>query len=240
MKNLKRKLFSWGAQLQVDIFHKIQFITRFFCYNLQLNILLESKKLFSSLHNKNHNRPTRMLLTKCNAYPGCRHIVMATVLSWEHMMIEYTIEQVESYPVICVNCTSSTDQKEISKYIKQAYSTLSQHLQSTGSFPIGPALTIYNKFEDEGTNFDVCFPVMVDAHQTVKDNIKASQTPSGLVVKAVHKGSYNSLYRTYMMLYKAIENEGLKHGDQAWEVYLDSRGQTSEEEMLTQIFISVN
>ncbi len=155
-------------------------------------------------------------------------------------MIDYVIEDTECHPVIAINCTTSTDQKKISQTIRKAYGTLAQYIQETGSFPLGPALTIYHVFDDDKTNFDVCFPVMPELLQNAKDDIIVTETPSGKAAKAIHKGPYRTLFKTYMALYKAVKEDGIEHGEKAWEVYLDSPGQTAEDEMLTQVYISLH
>lgn len=156
-------------------------------------------------------------------------------------MIGYTVTTVDSHPIIAVNRTSSTAQKDISKTIRQAFTTLTIHMQELGIMPMGPAVTLFHSIDEKEKviDFSVGYPIADDEVSKVRGDVSVIQMPDGKVAKAYHKGPYSSIFKTYVEIYKNMTDDGLEHGGAAWEVYLDSPGQTRKEEMLTQIYISI-
>ena len=154
-------------------------------------------------------------------------------------MIEYTIATVETHPIIAVNCQTSTKQKDISKAIRRSYLTVAAYIQEAGIMPMGPAVTLYHDINEEEVNFSLGFPVGNQDVKRTSADVELVYIPGGKVAKAYHKGPYSGLFKTYVEIYKAMREDGLDHGGTAWEVYLDSPGQTPEEELLTQIYISI-
>ncbi len=155
-------------------------------------------------------------------------------------MIGYTVGTVESHPIIAVDCRSSTAQNEISKTIRKAFMILTAYMQETGTMPMGPAVTLYHSIDQEQAHFSLGYPVSDGDLKKVKDGIKVVYIPGGKVAKAVHQGPYSSMFKTYVQIYERMQEAGLEHGGAAWEVYLNSSGQTPKEDMLTEIYISVH
>ncbi len=155
-------------------------------------------------------------------------------------MIGYSTGNVESHPIIAVNCISSTAQNEISKTIRKAFIALAAYMQETNTIAMGPAITLYHSIDKKQAHFSLGYPVADQDLEKVKDGIEVVYIPGGKVAKAMHKGPYATLFKTYVEIYDKMQQTGLEHGGAAWEVYLDSPGQTPKEEMLTEIYISIN
>ncbi len=108
--------------------------------------------------------------------------------------------------------------------------------------PMGPAVTLFHSIDEKEKviDFSVGYPVSEgDVGKVQGGDTTVLQMPGGKVAKAYHKGPYSSIFKTYVEIYKNMTEDGLEHGGAAWEVYLDSPGQTRKEDMLTQIYISI-
>ncbi|WP_347490958.1 GyrI-like domain-containing protein [Desulfoscipio sp. XC116] len=72
-----------------------------------------------------------------------------------------------------------------------------------------------------------------------KDRIKPGEIPAGKQVSCIHKGPYNQVESAYNALTQWIKENGYTPTWTAYEFYLNSPCETSENELLTRITMPV-
>lgn len=95
--------------------------------------------------------------------------------------------------------------------------------KAMGRFINGKAMNLYydGEYKDEDADFEPCFPVR-KGNST--DKISVRELPGGKCVSLIHKGSYETLTKSYKKLYGYINEEGLKTKLPTREVYLKGPG----------------
>ena len=69
--------------------------------------------------------------------------------------------------------------------------------------------------------------------------VKIGATYGGKVIKAVHKGSYESLDSTYEKVEAYAACHGLELTDRSWDQWISDPGSTPEEELITHVYYPV-
>jgi DNA-binding transcriptional MerR regulator/effector-binding domain-containing protein len=132
-----------------------------------------------------------------------------------------------------LNEKKSTDHtKWISDYTKFRNST-----QTTRkSYLFGAMLNDDNIKNGNFNNYSYIFEKVSNKNESYNIYVK----PKGLYAVAYHPGSYDTIYRTYDLLLKFLEENGLKMGEFAYEVYLlDEISNKNEGDYITQITVEI-
>jgi DNA gyrase inhibitor GyrI len=87
--------------------------------------------------------------------------------------------------------------------------------------------------------FDAALPLDEAPATTpaAEGGVKVGQTFAGKVVKLTHKGPYSSLNDTYARIHAYTQANNLKEGSVSWEEYVNDPGETSEEDLLTNVYV---
>jgi effector-binding domain-containing protein len=147
--------------------------------------------------------------------------------------------QTKSQPMLYVSKTSTMVPDDIGKAMGEAFDALGRFVGAHQVPVVGPPLAIYRDYSAGGVTMDVGFPVAASAVDLADGEIKAGETPGGKALKAVHRGSYDTLRQTYDALGRHMAESGIPTPRYSWEVYLNEPGTTSDADLVTEIFMPV-
>ena len=85
---------------------------------------------------------------------------------------------------------------------------------------------------------DAAIPV-TEINVPVEGRIQAGESPSGIAVRVIHRGSYDELQPTYEKLAAYMAVHGLREGRVSWEHYISDPGRTRPEEVITHIYFLI-
>ncbi|MCW4353274.1 GyrI-like domain-containing protein [Hoyosella sp. YIM 151337] len=154
--------------------------------------------------------------------------------------MQFEIVNTTAQPMLYVTRSSSMNSEEIGGVMGDAFAAIGEFINRSGVAPAGPPLAVYRDWDGSTMKVDVGFPVAPDSAVSSEPEVRSGQTPAGKALKAVHRGSYMRLRETYEAMEVHIAQEGLTAGEIAWEVYVSDPDQTSEEDLLTEIYMRVN
>lgn len=95
--------------------------------------------------------------------------------------------------------------------------------RSMGRYICGKPMNLYydSEFKEEDADIESCFPVRKGAG---KDGISVRELPGGRAVTLIHKGSYDSLHRSYEKIMAYVKGKGYEVKAPIREVYLKGPG----------------
>ncbi|WP_226990736.1 GyrI-like domain-containing protein [Methanosarcina acetivorans] len=93
--------------------------------------------------------------------------------------------------------------------------------------------------EEENADIEVAFPISDFVEMTGNEEIRAYELPGGKMAKIVHKGPYEESILTYEKLFSWITENGKRITGPVREVYLNDPREVQPEEILTEIYASL-
>lgn len=147
--------------------------------------------------------------------------------------------QVTAQNILFVTTSSGQEPADIAIAMAAAYAEISTFMSSSGIAMTGQPMAITSSWQDGGYEFDAAIPVDVTP-AVLSGNIQSGQSPSGPAVRAVHRGSYDEMMPTYEKLAAYMSAHGLRQGDVSWEHYITDPGVTSEQDMITYVYIMLD
>lgn len=154
-------------------------------------------------------------------------------------MPEFKLIDVEAMPYLYHEGTSGMAPGEIGAAMGVSFNAVWSFMQANGVQTTGKALAVYYTYDPEEMRFRAGFSVAADAAAKAKDPVKYDVTPAGRVLYFRHIGPYSTLRDSYGQMMAHMEKEGLKPGAPAWEVYLNDPKLTPEEDLITDVFVSL-
>jgi effector-binding domain-containing protein len=122
---------------------------------------------------------------------------------------------------------------DIPQFVGRAYSEIWMEMKRNGWEIAGPPFAFYRSCSDGEVDLDCGFPVKGEA--VGADRARPFTLPAVKAARALHKGPYMELVRTYEMVERWIKAKGLEPADQMWEYYLNDPAMVSPEELMTEI-----
>jgi effector-binding domain-containing protein len=102
----------------------------------------------------------------------------------------------------------------------------------------GQPIAINNYWDDRGYGFDAGLPVSGTPTRGAGPGsaVRMGETYGGRVVRAVHVGPYTGLEDTYRKVEAFMTAHKLEGNGRSWDVFVSDPGNTSEEELMTEIY----
>jgi effector-binding domain-containing protein len=154
-------------------------------------------------------------------------------------MQDCSLTDVTETPYLYVKRSATMDPDDISNKMGAAFHDVWGFMQSNGIEPAGPALSVYYTHAEGRMDFRAGFVVARDQMGKAAGAIKADVTPAGRVLHFTHKGPYATLRDHYSDLMAYADAQGLRIGAPAWELYLNDPGQVAPEDLLTEVYVSL-
>lgn len=129
---------------------------------------------------------------------------------------------------------------DIAQKLGSAYGEIEALMQQNNVQFVYYPIVITHFFDFVKYKFEAAIPIPTDkANIQTTGRIILSKSPSGKMIKAVHKGPYNKVADTYNKIGSYMNDNGLKERDNSFEVYINDPSNTPEEELITWIFFPV-
>lgn len=154
-------------------------------------------------------------------------------------MPDFRTTEVEETPYLYVERSCSMAPDDISAAMGRAFGDVWAFMQANGIAPQGPALSVYYTYDPETVTFRAGFVVDRADLDKADGAVKGDVTPAGRVVHFTHKGPYSELRTSYGKLMEYMGAEGLAMGAPTWELYVNDPDETPEDELITEIYVSL-
>ncbi len=121
-----------------------------------------------------------------------------------------------------------------------AFKTLNQYLEKQGIKPAGAAMTIYTSTDDRGFSFNAALPVAQPPKEPPSGDIALGKSPSGKVLKFVHRGSYDAMDSTYEAIANYLDDKQLEAKNLFIEEYASDLEKVDPDHLVVNIYVPVN
>jgi effector-binding domain-containing protein len=153
------------------------------------------------------------------------------------------VERVEVQPVTVafIPATSARDEQAFAAAIGGAYGQVGLFMTKNGIKQASAPITICNKLDESGYQFDAAIPVdrAPDKEVAADFPVQVKQTYGGKALKVVHKGAYHGLEATYNQLLAWTAAHGYESAGSPWDEYVSDPGNTTEADLVTNIYMPV-
>ncbi len=110
-------------------------------------------------------------------------------------------------------------------------------LEKEGIKPDGPSLIIYTATDDTGFQFQAAVPIAQMPANPPRGDIEVGKTPSGRMLRFVHRGSYDAMDSTYEMITNYLDTKQLEAQDTFIEEYITDPVKTPEDKLIINVFV---
>lgn len=154
-------------------------------------------------------------------------------------MPDFKLITVEERPYYYVERSCSMDPEDVGNAMVAAFQDVWDHMQQNDVSGTGKALSVYYTYDPHHLTFRSGFTVASEASAKASKDVRYDVTPAGQVLHFQHAGSYSKLRESYGVMMAYCEENDLKIGAPTWEVYLNDPAITAEDDLLTDIFVSL-
>ena len=112
-------------------------------------------------------------------------------------------------------------------------------LQKEGIKPAGPPMTIYTATDDTGFDYRAAVPIAEPMASPPRGDIEMGQSPSGRMLKFVHRGSYDAMDTTYEAITNYLDSKQLEAQDTFVEEYVTDPLTTAEDELVINVLVPI-
>jgi effector-binding domain-containing protein len=127
-----------------------------------------------------------------------------------------------------------------------AFETLVDSFKSVYSFldkegikPSGLPITVYTSTDDTGFSFQAGVPIAAEPANPPRGDISIGPSPSGKMLKFVHRGSYDAMDTTYEAITNFLDTKQLDAQDLFVEEYVTDPVTTAEDKLVVNVFVPV-
>jgi effector-binding domain-containing protein len=127
-----------------------------------------------------------------------------------------------------------------------AFETLVDSFKSVRSFlekeqikPAGPMMTIYMSTDDTGFEYRAAVPIAEPMANPPKGDIEMGQSPSGKMLKFVHRGSYDAMDTTYEAITNFLDTKQLEALETFIEEYETDPLTTAEDQLVINVLVPI-
>ncbi len=154
-------------------------------------------------------------------------------------MAKFNWVVVEEQPYLYVARKCTMEPEDIGAAMGSAFQSVAAFMQKNNIEPTGPAISVYYTYDPEELSFRAGFIVDTGALQKASGDVSAATTPGGNVLAHTHIGPYSRLRDVYSEIKVFLEESQRKPGAPTWELYTNNPATTPEEELRTEIFMTV-
>jgi effector-binding domain-containing protein len=131
------------------------------------------------------------------------------------MELGYDVVETAAQPMIAIRAV--TRPAEIDSLVAQILSLLGNHLERLGVSPSGPPFARHYEFREEHVELEAGFPLAEPVEG--EGRLAAGELPAGRAVRCWHRGSHDTLARSYDHLASWAMEHGHTPVAPPWEVY---------------------
>ena len=154
-------------------------------------------------------------------------------------MPKFELTDVDEIPYLYAERSCSMDPADIGAAMAGAFHEVMDFLQSHDIQSTGKALSVYYTFDPNRMTFRAGLSVSADDAAKAEGTVMAGATPAGRVLSFTHLGPYAGLRDAYGEMMTFMQANDLKLGAPTWEVYVNNPETVPEEELRTDVFVSL-
>lgn len=143
----------------------------------------------------------------------------------------FILEEKPAQPTLSVHTRTAVG--NLPAVLGKAYRSLAGYLSEVGVSPVGAPYVGYFNTDMQDMDIEIGFPV--EQVLAGKDEIQASEIPSGKRVSCIYTGPYNEVGPVYDAALEWITNNGHISTGTSYEFYLNDPTQTPPAELLTEV-----
>ena len=147
------------------------------------------------------------------------------------MSYKCEVKEQSTQPTLSIR--TRTPVQDILQVLGKAYGAIAQYLGELGEQPAGPPFAAYYNVDMQNLDIEIGFPVF--RRLAGKDDIQASEIPSGKVATCLYTGPYSEIEPAYNALSQWVKDNGYETTGVTYEMYLNDPAQTPPQELRTQI-----
>ena len=118
-----------------------------------------------------------------------------------------------------------------------AFKSVYGYLAKEGVQPAGPPFVIYTQTDDVGFEYQAAVPIAQVPRVAPQGDIAVGDTPSGKMLKFVHRGSYDDMDTTYEAITNYLDEKRLEAKDIFIEEYVTDPVTTAEDKLVVHVFV---
>jgi effector-binding domain-containing protein len=153
------------------------------------------------------------------------------------MSMDIQTIEAASRPMIYVSRLAKMEPAAIGHTIGEAFAALGAAINDHGIAPVDAPVAVYRQAEDGNVAIDVGFPVEKESVQKVRGEVKSGVTPSGKALKAIHRGPYDDVGKTYAALYAHLKQRRMPMPPVSWEVYVNDPQKVAPKDLVTEVYL---
>ena len=154
-------------------------------------------------------------------------------------MTDYRMIEVEETSYLYNERSCSMDPSDISQNMGIAFQTVLDFIAKHGIAEVGKPLSVYYTHDEKTMTFQAGFIVSADDAAKAKGEVKAGVLPAGKVLNYIHRGPYAKLRVSYGEMMQYLEDNGLAVAAPTWEVYLNEPDTVPEDQLETDIYVTL-
>ena len=142
-----------------------------------------------------------------------------------------------SKPIVFMNGSANWD--SAFDTLVDSFKSIYGVMEKQGITPAGPPLTIYTATDDTGFQYQAGVPIAAEPANPPKGDISVGKSPTGKMLKFVHRGSYDSMDTTYEAITNYLDSKQLEAEDLFVEEYVTDPLKTPEDQLVINVFVPV-
>ncbi len=149
--------------------------------------------------------------------------------------LEVEIMKAEPETILFIESVSSQAPDNIAQALADAYREITSFIADNGLQMSAQPMAISRAWDESGYSFDAAIPVIA-ADVVPTGNVKIGLSPSGRVLRIVHRGGYDHMMPTYEKISAYMGAHGFEETGISWEQYISDPGNTRTEDLVTHIY----
>lgn len=150
------------------------------------------------------------------------------------------IRDVGPQPTVCVRVAEPT--ARLGELLGELLPLVTKRVADLGGEPAGPPYGRFHAYTDEHIDVEIGVPVVApvgnlpSSGAAPRGEMAAGELPGGRVAIIEHRGSYQTLNRSYGRLEAWLHERGEQTGEGPWESYVDDPAEVRDHsQLLTEI-----
>jgi effector-binding domain-containing protein len=120
-----------------------------------------------------------------------------------------------------------------------SFKSIAGYMDRSGLKRSGPSMTVYTATDDTGFQYEAAVPIEQAPADLPRGDIEIGKTPSGKMLKFVHRGSYDSMDSTYEAITNYLDSKSLEAQDNFIEEYVTDPVTTPDDKMVINVYVPV-
>ena len=150
------------------------------------------------------------------------------------------VEIIEAEPLAIFYIVADNNQSPggVAASLAAAYQEVTAFMAEHSIEMYSQPMAITRAWDAQDYEFHAAIPVATTDVE-LSGRVRAGTSPSGVAVKVVHQGSYDSMALSYEKLAAYMAIHGLKESRVSWEHYISDPGQTPADQIITHIYFLI-